>query len=125
MIRNGLNIALCCLIFAITHPYAFFSFIAHPLKVTVYWDKTDQDEDIFVSRIRTDSDSDDPVYQEESKRDHDQKSKLKLKIKFEYFSSTPRFLIESLTVKVSGVGVFIPPAKGLITTLFHPPNFLV
>ncbi|MBL7995988.1 hypothetical protein JNM05_11515 [bacterium] len=125
MIRIGLKIALCLLILAITHPYAFFSIAFHPLQVTIYWDEPDQDEDIFVSRVNTDDGTSSMVYQEESKRDHDQKSKLKLKIKIEYFPNQTNFISTSLVVTENGDTSFIPALQGFFTSQFHPPNLFV
>ena len=123
MIRIGLKIALCVLILAITHPYAFFSFAFHPLQVTIYWDEPDQDEDVFVSRINAEDGTADLVYQEESKRDHDQKSKLKLKFKIEYFPNQINFISATLVVTEDRDASFISPLQGFFTAHFHPPNF--
>lgn len=122
MLRTLSNTALCILIIAITHPYAFFSFAFHPLQVTIYWDVPDQDEDIFVSRVNTDDGSADMVYQEESKRDHDQKSKLKLKFKIVYFPSHPDFASVSPLVRENGNVSFVSPLQSFLADHFHPPN---
>ena len=122
MLRTLSNTALCILIIAITHPYAFFSFAFHPLQVTIYWDAPDQDEDIFVSRVNTDDGSADMVYQEESKRDHDQKSKLKLKFKIVYFPSQPDFVSVSPLVTEKGNASFVSPLQSFLADHFHPPN---
>lgn len=122
MIRALLNAALCILIIAITHPYAFFSFAFHPLQVTIYWDAPDQDEDIFVSRINADNGSSDMVYQEESKRDHDRKSKLKLKFKIVFPLNHEGYVSVSLFGTENGDALPTTPLQSFLADHFHPPN---
>ncbi len=124
MFKLLFKITVCALVMAITHPYAFFSFVFRPLQVTIYWDAADQDEDTFVSRVNPEDGRADMVYQEESKRDHDQKSKLKLKFKVVYFASRPQMhQAPDLGVEIQTLAPH-SLLQSFLTDHFHPPDFL-
>lgn len=109
----------------VSNPYCYFGVMLHPLRVTLFLDIPDRDEDIFVhaaSEEYTDEAWYEYEYKEESRRDGDRNDKLSFKIKLDTTLSETSFFFSSdtyVTIELLRLSDYV---LSFTTPFFHPPN---
>lgn len=108
---------------SVCNPYCYFSVLLQPLRVTLFLDIPDRDEDIFVKTCEESCSHETCYqYQEESRRDGDRKNKLSFKIKLDTtISAIAEFILPSGSVLMECPSLIVQPLS-LYQTIFHPPN---
>ncbi|MBX7151449.1 hypothetical protein K1X84_07400 [bacterium] len=117
------GITLLC----VSNPYCYFSVMMHPLRVTLFLDIPDRDEDIFVNTCAEECTDDECYgyeYKEESRRDGESKNKLSFKIKLDTTIPIVSFLPLPDAYTILETQTLMVYAFSITSSLFHPPNLL-